>query len=34
MEKALATEVTERNDLSVYTWEHFCERIIKEIQAL
>lgn len=34
MEKALATEVTERNDLSVYTWEHFCERIIEEIQAL
>lgn len=34
MEKALATEVTEKNDLSVYTWNHFCERIIKEIQAL
>ena len=31
MEKALITEVTEKNDLSHYTWDKYCEGIMKEL---
>ena len=34
MEKALATEVNEKNDLSAYTWNNYCQKIVKEIQEL
>ena len=34
MEKALATEVNEKNDLSAYTWDNYCQKIVKEIQEL
>jgi glycosyltransferase involved in cell wall biosynthesis len=31
MERALTTEVTEMNDLSVYTWDNYCQAIMKEL---
>jgi glycosyltransferase involved in cell wall biosynthesis len=31
IEKALTTEVTEGNDLSIYTWDKYCEAIMKEL---
>lgn len=31
IEKALTTEVTEINDLSVYTWDNYCQAVIKEL---
>ena len=34
MEKALATEVTEVNDLSVYSFDNYCERIVKELTCI
>jgi glycosyltransferase involved in cell wall biosynthesis len=34
IEKALSTEVTERDDLSVYTWDNYCEAIMKELNQI
>ncbi len=31
MGKALTTEITEKNDLSNYTWDRYCERIMMEL---
>ncbi len=31
MEQALATEVKEINDLSVYTWDNFCRKVMQEV---
>ena len=31
IEKALTTEVTERNDLSAYTWDNYCEGIMRKL---
>ena len=31
IEQALSTKVAERNDLSVYTWDNYCEKIFREI---
>lgn len=31
IEEALTTEVTEMNDLSVYTWDNYCQAVMKEL---
>jgi len=33
IEEALAADVTERNDLSSYTWDRYCEGIMRELEA-
>jgi len=34
IEKALNTEITEKNDMTMYTWDKYCERIYNEISEL
>jgi len=34
IKKALITEVTEKNDLSIYTWNSYCGRILEELKEI
>ena len=34
IKKALITRVTEKNDLSLYTWNNYCGRILKELREI